>query len=352
MKILYAIQGTGNGHLSRAREVVPLLQKKCETDILVSGYQADVKLPFEVKYQLHGLSFIFGKKGSVDLRRTYSKANTKKLISEIRHLPVQDYNFVINDFEPVSAWACFYQKVPCIAFSHQVSLLDKHVPLPAKKDAFGRFILKNYAPCSAQIGLHFSRYSSKVYTPVIRSEVRNAEISDKGHYAVYLPAYNDETLVKVLQKIPEARWQVFSKHNKQPVSLQNVDIKPINNQDFIASMASSTGVLCGAGFETPAEAMFMGKKLMVIPMQNQYEQQCNAAALNAMGVAVLRKLKVGNVDKIADWINSDFRIEITYPDITQKIVNRIFEMYVDGQLIKTVLGKGIKLKYWNKTPVL
>ncbi len=27
MKILYAIQGTGNGHVARAREIVPILQK-------------------------------------------------------------------------------------------------------------------------------------------------------------------------------------------------------------------------------------------------------------------------------------------------------------------------------------
>ena len=39
MKILYAIQGTGNGHLSRARDIIPILQKKGDVDILVSGTQ-------------------------------------------------------------------------------------------------------------------------------------------------------------------------------------------------------------------------------------------------------------------------------------------------------------------------
>lgn len=53
MKILYAIQGTGNGHISRAREIVPLLQQYGTVDLLISGTQADVKLVQEVKYQLH-----------------------------------------------------------------------------------------------------------------------------------------------------------------------------------------------------------------------------------------------------------------------------------------------------------
>ena len=75
MKVLFAIQGTGNGHISRAREIVPLLRKRCETDILISGYQADLDLPFEVKYRLQGLSFIFGKRGGIGVGKTYGKCN-------------------------------------------------------------------------------------------------------------------------------------------------------------------------------------------------------------------------------------------------------------------------------------
>jgi hypothetical protein len=69
-------------------------------------------------------------------------------------------------------------------------------------------------------------------------------------------------------------------------------------------------------------------------MQNQYEQQYNAAALQAMGVPTMRKLKLSNISKIKDWVLSDYKIEISYPDITEKIINRIFEMYVDGSMEK------------------
>ena len=46
MKILYAIQGTGNGHVSRAYEVVPELQKYGKVDLLLSGNQCDIELPW------------------------------------------------------------------------------------------------------------------------------------------------------------------------------------------------------------------------------------------------------------------------------------------------------------------
>lgn len=334
MRVLYALQGTGNGHISRAREIIPLLQKRCDTDILISGCQADLDLPFEVKFRLQGLSFIFGRKGGIDFRKTYQKANTKRLLQEIKELPVGDYDLVLNDFEPVSAWACYQNNLPCIAFSHQASLLDKNTPKPPKTDALGSFILKNYAPASYHFGLHFSRYSSHIFTPVVRKEIREAKKSDKGHYTVYLPAYDDKSLIKVLGKIPEADWQVFSKHCKMPITINNFEIMPVDHAAFLKSMVSSSGILCGAGFETPAEALFLGKKLMVIPMQNQYEQQYNAAALKGMGIPVLRKLKVSKIDQIKEWVNSDYRIEINYPDITDRIINRIFELYVGGKLMR------------------
>ena len=65
-RILYAIQGTGNGHLSRALDVVPLLQARCsQLDVLVSGPPNDLPLPFPVRYRAQGMGFVFGKLGIV-----------------------------------------------------------------------------------------------------------------------------------------------------------------------------------------------------------------------------------------------------------------------------------------------
>jgi len=65
LKILFGIQGTGNGHLSRARDVYPELAKYGDVDVLISGIQADVDVPFPVNYRMYGMSFIFGKRGGV-----------------------------------------------------------------------------------------------------------------------------------------------------------------------------------------------------------------------------------------------------------------------------------------------
>ncbi len=328
MKILYAIQGTGNGHVSRARDIIPLLQKKGTLDILVSGTQADVDVGYPVKYKLKGMSFIFGKKGGVDLVETYKQARLKRFFKEIQDLPVDEYDIVINDFEPVSAWACKIKHKECIGLSHQAAVLNKNSPRPEDSDIVGKTILREYAPVTDKYGFHFKSYDKKIFTPVIRNEIRNAVVKKLNHYTVYLPAYDDERLIKVLKEIKKTEWQVFSKHSKKSYSEKNVCINPISNEEFIASLITCTGVLCGAGFETPAEALYLQKKLMVIPMKGQYEQQCNAAALKEMGVPVLNKLKLSRLENIKNWVDTPQIIPVDFPDITDQIINQVFENHI------------------------
>lgn len=343
MKILYAIQGTGNGHLSRARDIIPILQQKGELDILISGTEAEVELPFLIKYRFKGLSFVFGKKGGIDLLSTYKKSNLKRLYDEIKSLPVEEYDIVINDFEPVSAWACKLRLKPCIGLSHQVTVINKNSPKPKKKDLVGWAVLKNYAPVTEQYGFHFDTYDKNIFSPVIRSQIRNANPVDKGHYTVYLPAYSDERIIKILSEVEEIQWQVFSKYTKNSFCKGNVEIQPINNEAFVESLLTCTGIICGAGFETPSEAMFLKKKLLVIPMKGQYEQQCNAAALNKMGITVIKSLKLKHLEKIKNWINISRTLSVEYPDITEKIIDTL--LYDHG--LKINEDKGVQI---GKTP--
>lgn len=325
MKILYAIQGTGNGHLSRSMDIVPLLKKMGEVDVLVSGTQGDLSLPFQVKYVLHGFGFVFGKKGGVDIWASFMRSRLRKFINEINTLPVENYDLVINDFEPVSSWACYFKNKPCIGLSHQAAVLADKAPKPVDTDMMGKLILKNYAPVTAQYGFHFAKFDTNIFTPVIRQQVRQQVIANKGHYTVYLPAYDDKRLVKRLTEFKDVQWDVFSKHNKKTFKHKNVSIQPIDNEKFIKSMAESAAVLCGGGFETPAEALFMKKKLLVIPMKTQYEQQLNAAALKQMGVPVVKSLKPKHNEIILDWINNGKPVEVNYPDCTQKILDMVFK---------------------------
>jgi len=319
MKILYAIQGTGNGHVSRAREIIPLLQQHGEVDLLISGTQVDVKLAYEIKYRFHGFSFIFGKKGGVDHYKTWKNMDLFQFRRDMNAIPLRDYNLILNDFEPISAWACKLQKIESVSLSHQASFKSKKVPRPKTVD-WGKLILSRYAPTTHHIGFHFDRYDDFIYKPVIRSEIRQLVTSNQGHYTVYLPAIDDKDLVNVLKQIPQVRWEVFSKHAKVAYNDANVFVEPVNNEKFNASMASCEGVFTGGGFEGPAEALHLGKKLLVAPMRFQYEQQCNAFALKQFGLPVIWGSNRNWVPILKEFVANPQEHQFDFPDETAAII--------------------------------
>src|SRR6185295_2361211 len=327
MKILYAIQGTGNGHLSRAVDIIPELEKYGELDLFVSGAQAEVVLPYPVKYKSKGLSFYFGKSGGINFYETFQKNSSKDVIDEINSFPVEDYDLIVNDFEPISAWAARKKEIRIVGLSHQSSLLSKRCPKPKIKDPFGEWLLRNYAPVEKYIGFHFEEYDKNIFTPVIRKTIAKAEIRDKGHYTGYLPAYDDKKLVELLMKFKSVRWHIFSKHTKEPYHVGKISVFPVSGDEFVASVVNSTGVLCGAGFETPAEVLQLHKKLLVVPMKSQYEQKCNAVALKKLGVPVLKKIKKRSLKKIEKWLDTDKRLDISFPKVAAKAVEKLMKRY-------------------------
>jgi len=313
MKILYAIQGTGNGHLARATEIVPILRKMAETDILVSGCQADIAMPFTIDYQRYGLSFMFGSHGGVHFLKTVSKLRPFRFLKDVFQLPLEKYDLVISDFEPVSAWACKLRGKKCIGLSHQNAVLHKNAPKPKKDDWAGKFILKYYAPVSKKYGFHFKALDKTNFTPVIRSFIRNAKPQNKKHYTVYLPAFGNNEIERILSSFPEIQWEVFSKHSKETFQKNNISFQPVSLENFNRSFINCEGILCNAGFETPAEAIYMGKKLCVVPMKYQYEQACNARFLSEMGVLVISDL-TNHIKELGFWLKIENSIQIKYPD--------------------------------------
>lgn len=323
MKILYAIQGTGNGHVSRARDIIPVLQQYGQLDILLSGTESDVDLDYAIRYQFHGLSFVFGKRGGVDVLETIKRMKFIRLLREIWSLKVREYDVVINDFEPVSAWACLLKAKKCVGLSHQAAVIHPFAPKPNSIDWIGYLLLKYYAPVKKAYGFHFRVYADKINYPIIRKEVRAlVKAQTENYYTVYLPAYSEEKIIRVLSTL-DANFEVFSKHCTEKREEGNFEIVPIDNKNYLKSLSSCRGVICGAGFEGPSEALFLCKKLLVIPMKGQYEQQCNAAALEKLGVTILTSLHHKHLETLKEFIAQKETISIDFPDQTEELIHKL-----------------------------
>ena len=106
----------------------------------------------------------------------------------------------------------------------------------------------------------------------------------------------------------------------------NAEIFPVNNEKFQKSLASCNGLLTGGGFEGPAEALFLKKKVLSVPMKNQYEQQCNSLALEKLGLPVIWK-ESEFPTKLKSWVKNDQIIEVYFPDETAQIIDNLISKY-------------------------
>ncbi|MFU8860398.1 MAG: glycosyltransferase family protein [Cyclonatronaceae bacterium] len=323
MKILYAVQGTGNGHASRASEFIPIFRQHGSVDVLVSGSCMEVDMNQPVDYHLRGISYAFGRRGGIDMPSTLRELSLSRFLRDVRDFPIQRYDLVINDFEPVTAWAARRAGIPCVALSHQAAFLSAKTPRPAFRNPAVEALFRYFSPSLNAVGFHFSRYDTFIHTPLIRSAVRNLDPVDHGHVTVYLPAFDDRWLLGFFHKLPDVKWQIFSKTCRLAYTSGNADVMPVSGIEFLKSLESCSGFICGAGFEAPSESLYLGKKLMVIPMKNQYEQACNAAALQRMGVTVESSVGTNFPARLRKWLDVSDTIKIDYLDNKTVIVDQV-----------------------------
>jgi uncharacterized protein (TIGR00661 family) len=301
MKILYAIQATGNGHISRAIELLPYLQKYGNIDVFLSGNNASLPSELPVKYKSKGVSLFYSKKGKLNYQKTLKQINPSRIYRDVRMLPIQKYDLILNDFEYICSTACKLADVKMVHFGHQASFASKNTPRPSKKDALGEWVLKKYCKSEFNVGFHFDAYEPWILPPVIKQELWQTVPQKKEHITVYLPHYSDEILEKTFQKFKHSTFHIFSKNIPSIINEKNIVWHPIQSQLFNTSLLNCDGIITGAGFETPAESLFLGKKLMVLPIRGQYEQKCNAEAMKPFGVTVVKEIDDKFHQKFEKW---------------------------------------------------
>jgi uncharacterized protein (TIGR00661 family) len=302
-------------------EFYPILSKYAEVDVLISGIQGDLKLPFEVKYIRHGISYIFGKDGGIDYLKTVTSLKLFRYVRDLINVDLDEYDLIVSDFEPLTAWASKFAGKKCVGLSHQAAFLSTHAPRPKWKNLFAEYLFHFFAPCSHPIGLHYQPYDDFVYTPVVRKEIRDLELDyDKNLVLVYLPAYDDHVLIEHFSKVKDVRWRVFSKHTSERFVEDNVEVNPVGREAWLEALRVSASAITGAGFAGTSEMLFLHKRLLAIPMPDQYEQLCNAIALDQMGVTITRKIDEGFPEVIKKWLAEAEPIEVDFPYHSEMLV--------------------------------
>ncbi|MGI1679930.1 MAG: glycosyltransferase [Cellvibrionaceae bacterium] len=320
MKILYGVQGTGNGHLSRARAMCEQFKRLgVNVDYIFSGRPRDQYFDMEVFgdwQSLSGLTFTV-EKGKVKPIATLTNSHPIQLIKDIKSIPVEDYDFVITDFEPVVAWAAHKKKVQCLGIGHQYAF---QYPIPKKdNNPVTQTIMNKFAPTTHSIGLHWYHFQQPILPPIV--DVLEEEILvEKDKIIVYLPFEDPDLVRKWLEKLTDYQFLYYGAFVAKK-TVGNIHFNPVSRIGFQRDLARSAGVISNAGFELASESLSLGKKILAKPLHGQMEQASNALALSQLELGVAtQKLSEG---VIRDWLDNFEAKKINYPDVAKHIAQWI-----------------------------
>lgn len=326
MKIFYAIQATGNGHISRAIQLHPYLLKHGSVDFFLSGSNASLDIKIPITYHSKGCSLYYSKCGGLDYWNITKNIRPRQIYKDAESLPLKDYDIIINDFDAITSLACKMQQVHSVQFGHQASFISQNTPRPEKKSIVGEMVLKHYARAPQNIGLHFENYDTFIKPPIIKDQIIAANPKDLEHITVYLPSFDKDCLEKAFQSLTKINFHWFLAGTTHKHTLANITYYPVNQKQFNHSLINCHGIITGGGFETPAEALYLGKKILSIPIRNHYEQECNAAALKKMGVPVVYQIDKNFDQIITNWLDSN----IVYPKIQANNIPETLQYLFDS----------------------
>lgn len=160
---------------------------------------------------------------------------------------------------------------------------------------------------------------------MIKKGILEAEPQDKGHITIYLPSYCEKQLKDCFKNYMDLEFEIFSHECKFRRRSGNIHWFPVERNSFNESMINCHGLITGGGFETPAEALMLGKKMISIPIKGQYEQQCNAAALSLKGVRVCTDLGPVFQETLKKWIDETLSPKVLYRNDTQCIIEKVIQ---------------------------
>tara|TARA_Y200000002_G_scaffold55387_2_gene40755 strand:+ start:8156 stop:9175 length:1020 start_codon:yes stop_codon:yes gene_type:complete len=339
MNILYGVNATGNGHISRSRITISELKKRGhKVTVLFSG--RDVKDFFDLEefrpYIIkQGFTFDF-KKGKLNVFKTLLNIDLIQFVRDVFKIK-KEYDVVVTDFEPISAYAARKLGIHCIGIGHQYSFLKK-IPKSFKMKLASLFFLRFYTPINSTISSHFYHFNQSILPPFIEKGLKNQNAVPlmKNTFLVYLAWEERDQMISILNTIKDNEFIYYSSVDKE-IQIGNVTLKPFSNKNFKKDLIACNGLITNAGFQLPAEAIYLGKKILCKPLSGQPEQEHNAKTLKRMEHATV--CLEFTKDKIEYWIrNGKQKIELYNDSIDLMIemienpkkdfANRISELWI------------------------
>lgn len=372
MRFLFIIQGEGRGHMTQAIALAQLLDKMghqlsavCIGTSIRRSIPDFVKNAFTVPlHQFESPNFITDKKQKgIKIGKTITNnlVKTKDFISSMEkiHALVTEHepDIILNFYDILGGLYNFLYrpKGQFWVIGHQY--LSEHRSFVfAKGFRIQKYLFNLNTQVTAlgankKLALSFRPLEDEqkkkivVLPPLLREDLKNLATQDGDFYLTYMVNHGySEEVMNFAQRNPEIKIEAFwdkKEAGKEFKALDNLTFHQVDDRLFLEKMATCKGLVSTAGFESICEAMYLGKPVMFIPVQGQYEQLCNAldAEISGAGVqhthfdfkyfdGILETRNFGT-DQAKNWIDS-------FPFIFQRQIEQSY-------------GTRFNSAYWEQT---
>lgn len=314
MKFLFLIQGEGNGHLTQAVSLFQMLRADGHEVVaaMIGSSGGKRKPDFFCRsvtcpvytYQSAGLTY--SQSGKLELGQTVAgfiravpgiSASLRYIDSVVKS---SKPDLIVNFYEICGGLYNFFFRntIPVSCIGHQYLFLHPDFRFPERKilqrcvlillsratawgarEVFALSFTGSYAPGSRV----------RVVPPLLRREVAGISPTHGDHILVYLtqPLLRRQ-IEKWHRRNPKVKLHCFCNNPYQKTGFvvdDTLTFHPTDTRTFIELLQSCRALVTTAGFESVCEAMLLGKPVMMVPVPNHFEQECNAldASFNRLG---------------------------------------------------------------------
>lgn len=313
MKVLFTVQGEGRGHLTQALSMKEMLARRGHRVVgVVVGSNGTRPLPdyfpasFEVPVETiasPGFNFRQARGvSSLASLRDFLRglpAYRRSLRHLRRVLRKTSPDLVINFLEPVMGLhnLIFGAWVPTLVVGHQYMLEHPAFPRVTKfrPHQLGmRAYIALVGARSSRLALSFYPAAGRsakrlaICPPLLRARVQELEPAAGDYLLVYLLNHGyAERILRWHTLHPQVPVHCFHDRPGAPAEERvrpNLSFHRLDGERFLRLMAGCRAVATTAGFETACEAAYLGKPLLMVPVENHIEQYLNACDAEHAGL--------------------------------------------------------------------
>ncbi len=298
VRVLLAVHGEGNGHMTRCKAILNHLAQEHEVVVVADGRSSSYLAPYaqhvvgvaspHLSYRNNKISPL-RTLGINLLRLPDFIASAKRLNGVIKRFKPQ---VIVNDFNALASYLGAWYGVPSVTVDNNQLVLVSKMRLPLKwswarfKAAVAIRLMVPFADLRLIPSFVFPELTRKdvqLVPPILREEIRSLKPTNGDHVLVYQTSASNKGLLDVLRGIDQ-RFVVYG--FEKDCQMDNVMLKRFSDRGFLRDLRSAKAVIMNGGFSLMTECIYLKKPILSIPVKGQIEQMINARELERQGLGM------------------------------------------------------------------